>query len=405
VQLALSDIKCDQITSLRRAEAIYKVPERTIRRRRDGKPSRRDCEPNSKSLTKLEEEVIVQRTLDENLRGVPPSKLHVRDMADRLLRNRSGKSVGKNWVDRFIKRTPELRTRWSRPYDHQRAVCEDAATIRPWFTLVQNMKAKHGIADEDIWNFDESGFIMGKISSQLVVTGVEKPGKQKKLQPGDREWVTLVQGVSATGRVIPPFLIFAGKVLITSWFADLPRDWIITVSPTGWINNDLALAWLKHFDAHTKASSAGAYRLLIIDGHESHCSIEFQDYCKENKIIALCMPPHSSHLLQPLDVVPYSLLKRHYGDGISLLARSRIHHINKETFLPAFKAAFKKTFTPENVRAGFRGAGLVPYDPEAVLSKLDVQLRTPTPPAPGTVAWEAQTPRNAREIEAQSTLI
>jgi hypothetical protein len=40
-----------------------------------------------------------------------------------------------------------------------------------------------------------------------------------------------------------------------------------------------------------------------------------------------------------------------------------------------------------------------------VLLKLDVQLRTPTLPAPGTVAWEAQTPRNAREIEAQSTLI
>jgi hypothetical protein len=87
------------------------VPERTIRRRRDGKPSRRDCEPNLKSLTKLEEEVVVQRILNKNLRGVPPSKLHVRDMADRLLRDRGGKPVGKNWVDRFIKRTPKLRTR------------------------------------------------------------------------------------------------------------------------------------------------------------------------------------------------------------------------------------------------------------------------------------------------------
>ncbi|KAG9196117.1 hypothetical protein G6011_01238 [Alternaria panax] len=405
LQLAILDINSHQFQSNARAAAIFNVPRRTLVDRRAGRRSRSDCEPNSKRLIKLEEEAIVQRVLEEGLRGIPPSKAHVRDMADRLLRERGGKPTGKNWVDNFIKRTPELRTRWSRPYDHQRAVCEDPATIRPWFTLVQNMKAKHGIADEDTWNFDESGFMMGKITSQLVVTGSEKPGKQKKLQPGDREWVTLVQGVSATGRVIPPFLIFAGKVLITSWFADLPRNWIITVSPTGWINNDLALAWLKHFDAHTKASSTGAYRLLIIDGHESHCSIDFQDYCKENKIIALCMPPHSSHLLQPLDVVPYSLLKRHYGDGISLLARSRIHHINKETFLPAFKAAYEKTFTSENVRAGFRGAGLVPYNPEAVLSKLDVQLRTPTPPAPGTVAWEAQTPRNASEMEAQSTLI
>lgn len=54
---------------------------------------------------------------------------------------------------------------------------------------------------------------MGKISSQLVVTGSEKPGKVKKLQ---REWVTLVQGVGVTGKRIPPFLIFAGKVLISN---------------------------------------------------------------------------------------------------------------------------------------------------------------------------------------------
>jgi hypothetical protein len=187
VQLALSDIKCDQLTSLRRAEAIYQVPERTIRRRRDGKRSRRDCEPNLKRLTKLEEEVIVQRVLEESARGIPSSKADVRDMADRLLRDRNSKPIGKNWVDNFIQRTPELRTRWTRPYDRQRAACEEPAILRPWFTLVQNMKAKYGIADEDMYNFDESGVLMGKISSQLVVSGLQKPGKRKKLQPGDRE--------------------------------------------------------------------------------------------------------------------------------------------------------------------------------------------------------------------------
>jgi hypothetical protein len=65
------------------------------------------------------------------------------------------------------------------------------------------------------------------------------------------------------------------------------------------------------------------------------------------------MLPYLSHLLQPLNVVLYSLLKRHYGDRISLLARSHIYYINKETFLLAFKAAFKKAFTLENIRAGF----------------------------------------------------
>ena len=135
------------------------------------------------------------------------------------------------------------------------------------------MKAKYGILDKDTYNFDETGFLIGKISSQLVVTGSEKPGKRKKLQPGDREWVTLVQGVGATGKVIPPFIIFAGKVLISNWFYDLPHDWVLQVSPTGWTNNNLALAWLKHFDAHAKPIRV--YRLLIIDGHESYCSVDF----------------------------------------------------------------------------------------------------------------------------------
>jgi hypothetical protein len=117
------------------------------------------------------------------------------------------------------------------------------------------------------------------------------------------------------------------------------------------------------------------------------------------------MPAHSSHLLQPLNVACFSPLKRMYGDEISALARSRVHHIDKETFLPAFKAAFSQVFTAENVCAGFRGARLVPHSLEAVLSKLDVRLRTPTPPQPGDLAWEAKTPRNAREMEAQSTLV
>jgi hypothetical protein len=65
------------------------------------------------------------------------------------------------------------------------------------------------------------------------------------------------------------------------------------------------------------------------------------------------MLPYLSHLLQPLNVVLYSLLKRYYSNRISLLVRSRIYYINKKTFLLAFKEAYKKTFTLENVRVGF----------------------------------------------------
>ena len=97
------------------------------------------------------------------------------------------------------------------------------------------------------------------------------------------------------------------------------------------------------------------------------------------------MPPHSSHLLQPLNVACFSPLKRVYSNKISALVRSCIYYINKETFLLAFKVTFSKVFTVENIRAGFRGARLVLYNLEVVLLKLNVRLRTLTLLKPSNV--------------------
>ena len=120
--------------------------------------------------------------------------------------------------------------------------------------------------------------------------------------------------------------------------------------------------------------------MLIFDGHESHNLADFQDLCKEKNIVALYMPPHLLHLLQPLDMGCFLLLKRAYGAEVNALIRVHIHHINKLSFLPAFKIAFKRAFTKENICLSFQGAGLVPFNPEAVLSKLNIKLRTMTPP-------------------------
>jgi hypothetical protein len=90
------------------------------------------------------------------------------------------------------------------------------------------------------------------------------------------------------------------------------------------------------------------------------------------------MPPYLSHLLQPLNVGCFSPLKRAYGDKINSLLQYSTKKIKKEAFLPAFKVAFEKLMTKENICTGFRGAGLVLHNPEAVILKLDVVLRTLT---------------------------
>ncbi|KAK8092163.1 uncharacterized protein PG998_015176 [Apiospora kogelbergensis] len=233
-------------------------------------------------------------------------------MANLLTASRGGERVGKHWVRRFIDRNRDLKPRMNRRYDYQRALCEDPDVISGWFGLVANIKAKYGIVDEDMYNFDETGFMMGMIGSTLVVTRADRHGKAKSVQPGNREWSTAIECINSQGWCIPPFLIVRGQYHLSSWASecDLPRNWVIKPTLNGWTDNETGPEWIKHFDEHTKGHRKGRYRLLILDGHESHISAEFEAYCKNNDIITISMPPHSSHLLQPLDVALYSPLKR-----------------------------------------------------------------------------------------------
>jgi hypothetical protein len=178
--------------------------------------------------------------------------------------------------------------------------------------------------------------------------------------------------------------VVAGKTHLEHWYRDspFPPNWTIDLSETGWTNNRIGYDWIKHFDTHSRSRTTGTKRLLVLDGHESHHSAEFENYCKDNCIITLCMPPHSSHLLQPLDVGCFSVLKQAYGKEIEKMILNHITHITKPEFFIAFHAAFYAAFNPKNVRGGFRGAGLVPLDPVKVISMLDIKLRTPTPTNP-----------------------
>jgi len=297
MNLAIRAIRQDPKISIRAAAWDYNVDWSTLAQRKRGRRSRRDISANSRKLNELEENSIVQYILSLDVRGFPPQLTDVADMANLLLAERDATRVGQNWASNFVKRHSELGTRLSRKYDYQRAKCEDPEVIRGWFALVQHTIAKYGIQEADIYNFDETGFVMGQISTTTVVTSADRRGKAKSMQPGNREWVTVIQGINSQGRTILPFIIFAGKVHLSSWYKDspLPEDWIISVTETGWTTNEKALEWIQHFNKYTERRRTGGYRLLILDGHESHHSAGFELYCKENGIIALYASSFISH--------------------------------------------------------------------------------------------------------------
>jgi hypothetical protein len=177
---------------------------------------------------------------------------------------------------------------------------------------------KYGILEEDIYNFDETGFALGLTATTKVVTRTSY-GRRSLLQPGNREWVTTIEAIGASGYALPPCVIFKGKVFMKAWFSDkdLLTTWLFAVSEKGWTTDSISLEWLqKVFIPSTIGRTKGVYRLLVLDGHSSHLTPRFDEICAQNNIITVCMPAHSSHLLQPLDIGCFGVLKRAYSEVV-----------------------------------------------------------------------------------------
>lgn len=120
------------------------------------------------------------------------------------------------------------------------------------------------------------------------------------------------------------------------------------------------------------------------------------------------MLAHSSHLLQPLDIGCFAVLKRLYGSLISQKMRLGISHIDKLDFLIAYPQARSDAFKACTIQNSFRAAGIVPFDPEQVLSKLNIQVHTPSPPGSSgsqSSAFCPHTPANVDELLKQASSI
>lgn len=353
-------------------------------------------------MTQRDEEALEKWVLSMDSRGAAPRPNMVAEMANLLLAARGIAPVGVNWVSTYIQRTPSLRSRLSRRYDYQRAQQEDPRVLREWFRRVESAIAMYGILPEDIYNFDETGFAMGLCATAKVVTRAEYYGRRSVLQPGNREWVTVIETIGAEGYTLPPMIIFKGKLYKESWFqSDLPQDWRFEVSANGWTTDAIGLRWLeKLFIPY--ARTRGRYRLLVLDGHGSHLTPRFDQLCTENDIIPICMPAHSSHLLQPLDVGCFAGLKRAYGKLVDQKMRMGINHIDKLDFLAAYPIAPMDAFQSNTIQNSFKAAGLVPLNAESVLSKLNISLRTPTPmpsrPSSRSSEYQPHTPATIAQL-------
>ena len=310
-------------------------------------------------------------------RGLPPSKHMIQNFAQEICH----KEIGKSWVSRFLHRYQiELVSKWTLGLDHNRARADSAYKYAKYFELLRKKLEQYQVEPQNIYNMDEKGFLIGILSKMKRIFSRKKyeEGSIKQLiQDGNREWITTIAAICADGSVLPPGLIYQATtgLIQDSWLQDFDpkaQECFFTSSPSGWTNNEIGYQWLTQiFDRKTSAKAQRSWRLLILDGHGSHISMRFIDYCDSHRILLAIYPPHATHTLQPLDVCLFRPLSQAYSNQLTAFMDQcqGFTSITKRDFFRLFWHAWELSFTPENIYSGFRATGLHPFDPQHVISK------------------------------------
>ncbi|XP_050295235.1 uncharacterized protein LOC126735322 [Anthonomus grandis grandis] len=170
--------------------------------------------------------------------------------------------------------------------------------------------------------------------------------------------------MSTAGSFVPPFFIFPRRRFSSLLAKDGPPDAEYQVTFNGWTKEEMFELWLRHFVKFVKPNRDEPV-LPILDNHSSHATLESYNYCKENFITILSLPPHSSHRMQPLDVTFYGPLKKsYYKECDNYMKSNNLTQITPYDVASLFNKAYSKVASLKKGISGFRCTGIFPSQPD-----------------------------------------
>ena len=117
--------------------------------------------------------------------------------------------------------------------------------------------------------------------------------------------------------------------------------------------------------------------LLVYDGHRSHDTLKIIDLAISHGIILFCLPPHTTHMLQPLDVGVFGPFSRAWADRCDEIADDTGEEMPREDFVKEYMAVQYATFKPSTIKQMFKKSGCYPINP-SVFSDEDFAPSIPT---------------------------
>jgi hypothetical protein len=412
---------CDMVLnkgkSVRLASKKYGVPRNTIadylKRIKKGESCLANVEkliPGTEPvLTTAEEEALAQELTECQLWGFPlslrrcatavKSTVLQSDTPERVKRFGDDAMPQYAWWQGFRRRHPEFGIAEPENIDSLRtAITRDI--LDTMYDTLQAMltSCRHPFPKTHIWQYDEKPVVIQGGKEKVILNREEEAALQQEVDP-DRSHVTLLPLVNAAGQRGPFTLIFPGAGQHKKNYELVAgTPFFHCMTEKGFSTNESKLDFLTTvFIPHAKAGPGKAPHLIILDGHCSNVNLEFLRECKRNNVLVYVLPPHSSHLTQPLDLTCNGPCSKYYTSAVrdwrAAHPSSEVSKYNVATILHKHKVV-EQAFSPHNIIKGFAKAGLVPFNRAAIAdsqlrqrqqaAEPELTLLPETPPTPTT---------------------
>jgi hypothetical protein len=222
----------------------------------------KDAHDNQRLLHPREEAELVKYVKSFTEKHCPPTRQMIINFATPLC----SWEPSDPWVSRVIHRHPDdLITAWATPMESTRHTADNCERYRLYFKLLTKKVREFEVLPRDTYNMDEKEFMIGVLGKSKRVFDKVLYKERRYKQPShdaNREWVTVIGAICADGSHLPPAVIYpaVSEKVQANWVHDInpdTHDLRFSVSPSGWTNDDLGVAWLQQvFDPVTSKKSS-----------------------------------------------------------------------------------------------------------------------------------------------------
>lgn len=274
---------------------------------------------------------------------------------------RRDQCAGEDFFALFLKRHKDISLRTPEATSLARAMGFNKPVVSAFYDNLIQVLSRHGIGPHQVFNVDETGVSTVQTPGKVIAPkGVKQIGQITSAERG--ELVSVCCCVNACGNTVPPLMIFPRVNFKTHMIHGAPPGTVGVAAISGWMNKDIFYTWLEHFISHTKPSKEAPV-LLIMDNLKAHITYASTLLAKNNGVILLTFPPHTSHRLQPLDRTVYGPLKKYYNEVCrQWLLSNPGKRISIYEIAAIFGQAYQQAFSVKNILSGFSATGIFPVN-------------------------------------------